>query len=72
MQGTHLYADNGNYTMVVTLTDEDDGIGTDSLLVTVTSDNTPPVATDDAATTNEDTSVTIDVLANDTHTDGNR
>jgi VCBS repeat-containing protein len=32
--------------------------------------NSPPVATDDSATTNEDTPVTIDVLANDTDVDG--
>lgn len=31
--------------------------------------NAPPIASDDMATTNEDTSVTIDVLANDTDTD---
>ncbi|MGH1459803.1 MAG: Ig-like domain-containing protein, partial [Paracoccaceae bacterium] len=32
--------------------------------------NDPPVAEDDAATTDEDTPVTIDVLGNDTDVDG--
>ena len=34
------------------------------------SDNTPPIAVDENATTNRETSVTIDVLANDTDDDG--
>ncbi len=33
--------------------------------------NDPPVANDDTATTDEDTPVTIDVVANDTDVDGN-
>jgi predicted phosphodiesterase len=35
-----------------------------------TLENTPPVAVDDSATTNEDTAVVIDVLANDSDADG--
>jgi hypothetical protein len=38
--------------------------------VTVTADNDTPTATNDAATTVEDTEVAIDVLANDTDLDG--
>ncbi len=46
--------------------------GTDSALVTVTitAENDNPDALDDNATTNEDTAVTIDVLANDFDIDG--
>jgi thermitase len=39
-------------------------------LVSPPSGNNPPVANDDSATTNEDTAVTILVLANDTDADG--
>ena len=44
----------------------------DSALVTVTvvDVNDPPVASDDAASTNEDTPITIDLTANDTDPDG--
>jgi hypothetical protein len=44
---------------------------TATVTVTVGGVNDPPVANDDAATTAEDTPVTIDVLANDTDADGN-
>ncbi len=44
---------------------------TATVTVTVTPVNDAPVANDDAATTNEDTSVPIAVLANDTDVDGN-
>ena len=51
-----------------------DGIGTSTgqLTITITgvTDNFAPVAVDDTATTAEDTSVTIDVLGNDTDADG--
>ncbi|MDV7007610.1 Ig-like domain-containing protein, partial [Dickeya solani] len=58
-------------------------LGNDSFTYTVTSNgttetttvtihiNTPPVANPDSATTPEDTSVTVNVLANDTDADGN-
>lgn len=42
----------------------------DSALVTVNVTNSAPVARDDSATTNADTSVTIDVAANDSDPDG--
>lgn len=48
--------------------------GTDSatvMLDIVTGANSPPVALDDSATTNRDSTVTIDVLANDLDIDGN-
>jgi FtsP/CotA-like multicopper oxidase with cupredoxin domain len=48
--------------------------GTDSnvatAIITVTPDNDAPVANDDAASTDDNTPVTIDVLANDTDADG--
>ena len=40
-------------------------------LTRIPSENEPPVATDDSATTPEDTAVTINVTANDTDVDGN-
>ena len=47
------------------------GTATGTVNVTVTAVNDPPVANDDAATVAEDSSNnTIDVLANDTDTDG--
>ncbi|WP_156490889.1 tandem-95 repeat protein, partial [Marinomonas atlantica] len=60
---------NGDATISYTITD---GTATDSAEVTVTVDavNDGPVAVDDTASTNEDTVVTIDVLANDTDLDG--
>jgi len=45
--------------------------GTQSFAITVTPRNEPPVAEADPDTTDEDTPVTIDVLANDTDPDGN-
>ncbi|MBS1542731.1 MAG: tandem-95 repeat protein [Bacteroidetes bacterium] len=41
-----------------------------TITVTVLSVNDPPVAVNDAATTNEDTPVTLNVVANDTDVDG--
>ncbi len=49
----------------------DDGEGgTDTATVTVLVGNAPPVANDDAASTNTDTAVAIDVLDNDTDANG--
>jgi hypothetical protein len=56
-----------------TYTDSDGQGGTsNAALVTVTVDavNQPPVAKNDSATTDEDTPVTVNVLANDTDVDG--
>jgi hypothetical protein len=44
---------------------------TATVSITVNSTNDPPVANDDSASTSEDTTVTIDVVANDTDPDGN-
>lgn len=52
------------YRVTVTVNDGDRGSYTDSFDVTVNL-NTPPVAEDDSTTTDEDHSVTINVLAND-------
>jgi len=56
-----------SFTYVVT-----DGVLTDTAAVTVTVTPLPdaPVAVDDSATTDQDTAVTIDVLANDVDADG--
>ncbi len=43
---------------------------TATVTVTVTPVNDPPVANDDSGSTNEDTPVTVDVVANDTDADG--
>ena len=53
-----------------TYTIDDGNGGTDTATVTVTVDNAAPVANDDAAGTNTDTSVNIDVLSNDTDANG--
>ena len=42
-----------------------------SFTITVNTVNDPPVAVDDSATTDEDTAVDVDVLANDSDSDGN-
>jgi alpha-tubulin suppressor-like RCC1 family protein len=41
-----------------------------TVTVTVSNVNDPPVANDDAGSTNEDTAVVVDVIGNDTDTDG--
>jgi len=72
--GTTTYTPNPNYTGTDTFTyviTDTDGL-TDTAVVVVTIDpaNDPPVAVDDATTTDEDTPVTIDVLLNDSDVDG--
>ncbi len=39
---THVYADNGSYTVTLTVTDDDGGVGSDTLVVTV-EDGGPPL-----------------------------
>ncbi|PIE47930.1 MAG: hypothetical protein CSA40_01990, partial [Flavobacteriales bacterium] len=61
---------NGTDTFVYEVCDDDGLCDTATVTVTVGDVNDPPVAVDDAATTDEDTPVTIDVLGNDTDVDG--
>ena len=55
----------GTDTFTYTVTDSGGATDTATVTVTVASVNDPPVAGDDAASTNEDTATTISVLAND-------
>jgi len=57
-------------TFKYTVTDGQGGTDTATVTVTVTRANTPPVAVDDNAATDEDTSTTISVVANDSDSDG--
>ena len=61
---------NGVDTFTYTITDGNGGSDTATVTVTVRPVNDGPDAVDDSATTDEDTSVTIPVLANDTDPDG--
>lgn len=61
---------NGTATITYTVSDGNGLTDTGSLEVTVTPDGDAPVTVDDAATTDEDTSVTIDPLGNDSDPDG--
>src|SRR5688572_15269603 len=61
---------NGTDTFDYTASDGNGGTDTATVTVTVDPVNDAPVAQDDAETTDEDTPVDIDVLANDTDADG--
>src|SRR5262245_19935850 len=61
----------GNDQFTYTCSDGHGGFATASVLVTVDAVNQPPAATDDSASTDEDTAVDINVLDNDTDLDGN-
>lgn len=67
-----VIGDFGIYVVTVTVSDDDAIPESDSGTVTITVNavNSDPDAMDDVATTDEDTAVTIDVLANDTDFDG--
>ncbi len=71
---TVTYAPALNYTgmdsFVYTVSDGAGGAASATVTIAVGSGNDAPVATDDAATTPEDTLVTIAVLANDSDADG--
>ncbi|WP_147104490.1 cadherin-like domain-containing protein [Tateyamaria sp. syn59] len=61
---------NGPATITYTVIDGNGGEDTGEAVVSVGAVNDGPVAEDDTATTDEDTEVTIDVVANDTDADG--
>ncbi|WP_299041449.1 tandem-95 repeat protein [uncultured Tateyamaria sp.] len=61
---------NGPTTITYTITDDQGGFDTATVNVTVNPVNDDPVAVDDTATVNEDGSVDIPVLDNDTDVDG--
>ncbi|MGI9542303.1 MAG: tandem-95 repeat protein, partial [Cyclobacteriaceae bacterium] len=62
---------NGEDSLRYTVEDNQGGVSNSALVaITINDINDPPVAVNDAATTEEDTSVTIDVLSNDTDIDG--
>lgn len=72
-EGTITYTPNPNFegsdTFTYTIVDGNGQSSTATVSVTVNAVNDPPVATDDAASTDEDTSVDITVLGNDTDID---
>lgn len=61
---------NGPVTLNYTVSDGNGGTDSASVSVTVNAVNDAPVANPDSGTANEDTTVTIDVLTNDTDVDG--
>ena len=73
--GTISYVPNANFNgtdvITYTISDGKGGTSTATITVTVAPVNDPPVAANDTASTNEDTPVTVAVLANDTDLDGN-
>ncbi len=60
----------GTDTFDYTVTDGNGGTDTATVDITISPVNDAPVAVDDSAATDEDTSVTVDVLANDSDVDG--
>ena len=72
--GSLSYTSNANFhgldTISYEISDGNEGISTANVSVTVNAVNNDPLASDDVITTDEDTQVTIDVLANDSDIDG--
>jgi hypothetical protein len=72
--GTLTYSPAADYhgtdTFTYTVSDGNGGEATANVSITIDSVNDNPVAVNDSAITNEDTSTTIDVVANDTDVDG--
>ncbi len=72
--GGYTYTPNGDYngpdSFVVTVSDGKGGVTETLVSITVNPANDAPVANDDSASTLEDNSITIDVLANDRDIDG--
>ena len=73
--GTIDYTPNANFngtdTITYTISDGNGGTSTATVTVTVSAQNDAPVAVNDATSTDEDTPVTISILANDSDLDGN-
>ncbi len=67
-QVTHSYSNDGAYIVQLETTDNEEGINSSSTTINI--QNRPPVAEDDEYTTEEDTSIWIDVLSNDYDIDG--
>ncbi|MCL4264506.1 MAG: tandem-95 repeat protein [Anaerolineae bacterium] len=63
----HIY---GTDSFTYTVSDGAGGLSVAAVTITIIPVNDPPLAVHDAATTTEDTAVTIDVLANDSDPDG--
>ena len=61
---------NGSDSFTYVVSDGHGGTATGTVNITVNSVNDNPVAVDDSASTDEDTPVTVDVVANDTDVDG--
>src|SRR5207253_3256072 len=61
---------NGADSFTYTISDGHGGTATASVALTITAENDPPAAVNDAATTAEDTAVSIAVLTNDSDADG--
>ena len=70
LYGTPADGDVGAIDITVTATDSFNASVSDTYTLTVNAANSAPIAVADTATTNEDTFVVIDVLANDTDIDG--
>jgi large repetitive protein len=69
--GSFSYTPDVNFSGIDTFTySVGDGESTASVTIFVLADNDPPEAVDDSATTTEDTSINIDVLANDEDIEG--
>ena len=72
--GKIVYTPNANFngtdTFSYTVSDGNGGTDTATVTVTVGEENDPPVAVDDSVSMDEDTTATIDPLANDTDPDG--
>lgn len=72
--GSFIYTPNANYhgtdSFDYTITDVNGDTSTATVNIFVNSVNDVPVATDDSATTKEDTPVNIDVIVNDSDVDG--
>jgi VCBS repeat-containing protein len=69
---SHTYSNAGTYTATLNVTDNTGAKVSSSIQITVNQVNNPPVARDDVTVTNEDTPISINVLANDSDADGDK